>query len=367
MADDHDTDDEDLDPETRELAAGLMRLGVPGDRVRRAARHGRLEDAIFDEVLDPARSERTVSAGEVEARGGLTVAEIREMMRAYGLPAPDPHEPILSPEEADAFTELGQLNELWPPEVRQEVTRVYGRALTRIAQTEVHLFRSRVEPRLREITDNPLEGLAAIRQALVHLLPLIDPLLVGFHRRKLEQELTQAAVWEVESEAAGLLPGSREVSLLFLDLAGFTAYSNVHGDAAAIELIERFADAVDRHRGEHGRFVKRLGDGYMLAYPQPAEAVAAAMDVAVTLERSGRIAVHAGLHHGVAVFRDGDYFGRAVNLAARLLEFAQPSELLATEDVVTAAGDYPWQHRGARSLRGFSEPLQVYALHLTAR
>jgi adenylate cyclase len=105
----------------------------------------------------------------------------------------------------------------------------------------------------------------------------------------------------------------------------------------------------------------------MLAYPQPAEAVAAAMDVAVTLERSGRIAVHAGLHHGVAVFRDGDYFGRAVNLAARLLEFAQPSELLATEDVVTAAGDYPWQHRGARSLRGFSEPLQVYALHLTAR
>jgi adenylate cyclase len=349
---DHErTDGADLDPETRELAAGLERLGVPGDRVRRAVQGGRLEDAIFDEVLDPARSERTMSAREVEARGGLTVAETREMMRAYGLPAPDPDEPFLSPEEADAFTELGQLHELWPPDVRQEVTRVYGRALTRIAQTEVHLFRSR----------------AAIRQALVHLLPLIDPLLVGFHRRKLEQELTQAAVWEVESEAEGLLPGSREVSLLFLDLAGFTAYSNVHGDAAAIDLIERFADTVDRHRGEHGRFVKRLGDGYMLAYPDPREAVDAAMDIAVTLQGSGGIAVHAGLHLGVAVFRDGDYFGRAVNLAARLLGLAQPSELLATEDVVTAADDYPWQHRGPRSLRGFSEPLEIYALHLTAR
>jgi adenylate cyclase len=353
-----------LDMPGRELVGGLLRLGVPADSIRRAAEHGRLDAAIFDEVLDPEREHRTVSAREIEAAGGLTVAEIQELMRAFGLPAPAAEDPSLTPEEARVLTELGRLSELWPPEVRAEVARVYGRALTRIAQTEVHLFRSRVEPWLREITASPLDALAAVRQALGWLLPLTDPMLVGVHRRKLEHELTQAAVWEVESEAEGLVPGSREVSLLFCDLAGFTAYADAHGDAAALEAIERFAETVDEHRGAHGSFVKRLGDGYMLAYPGPREAVAAMLRIAAAMRDVEGVGIHAGIHHGVAVFRDGDYFGRAVNLAARLLGAADAGEALATEHVATATPDYAWQHRGPQPLRGFAQPLEIYGLDL---
>jgi class 3 adenylate cyclase len=58
------------------------------------------------------------------------------------------------------------------------------------------------------------------------------------------------------------------------------------------------------------------------------------------------VGTHAGIHHGVAVFRDGDYFVRAVNLAARLLGAADAGEALATEHVATATPDYAWQHRG---------------------
>lgn len=353
-----------LGPEGRELVAGLLALGVPPEDIRRAAEHGRLEDAMVDQVLDPDRERRTVSAADVEARGGLTVEATRELMRAFGLPAPEPDDPFLTDEEAKAFTELGRLSELWPAEIRQEIARVYGRALTRIAQTEVHLFRSRVEPWIREITESPLDALAAVRQAFGWLLPLTDPLLVGVHRRKLEQELTQAAVWEVETQAEGALPGSREVSLLFCDLTGFTAYADRHGDAAAIEIINRFANVVDEHRGAHGRFVKRLGDGYMLAYPEPREAVEADVQIATAMREEGEIDVHSGIHHGVAVFREGDYFGRAVNLAARLLSLASAGEILATEAVAGAAPDYPWRRRGTRRLRGFADPLEIYALEL---
>ncbi len=353
-----------LAPEDRELAAALLRLGISPDHVRRAAEHGRLEDAIYEEVLDPEREQRTVSLREVEAAGGLAVAETQAVLRALGLPAPAADDPCFTPAEAKVFIEIDRLSELWPQDVRLEVSRVYGRALTRVAQTEVHLFRSRVEPLIREITPSPLDALAGVRQAFGWLLPLADPILLGVHRRKVEHELTQAVVWEVESEVEGPLPGSREVSLLFCDLTGFTSYANAHGDAAAIEVIERFADRVDALRGERSRFVKRLGDGYMLAYPEPGEAVAGALRIGASMRETEDVGMHAGIHHGVAVFRDGDYFGRAVNLAARLLAAAREGEVLASRDVAMSSPEHPWRHRGATRLRGFAEPLEVYALSL---
>jgi adenylate cyclase len=355
-----------LGPDDRELAAALLRLGVSADGIRRAAARGRLEDAIYEEVLDPEREARTVSPREVEARGGLTVADTQAVLRALGLPAPAADDAYFTPAEAEVFVELDRLSDLWPTDVRLEVSRVYGRALTRVAQTEVHAFRARAEPLLREITSSPLDALAAVRQAFGWLLPLGDPILLGVHRRKVEHELTQAVVWEVESEAERPVPGSREVSLLFCDLTGFTTYADAYGDAAAIEVIERFADRVDTLRGERSRFVKRLGDGYMLAYPEPQEAVAAALRIGASMREVEAVGIHAGVHHGMAVFRDGDYFGRAVNLAARLLAAARNGELLASRDVAVSAPEHPWRHHGATRLRGFAEPLDVYALDLVA-
>jgi adenylate cyclase len=355
----------DLAPEGRELAATLLRLGISPDDIRRAAERGRLEDAVYDQVLDPEREQRTVSLREVEARGGLAVAETQALLRALGLPAPAADDAYFTPAEARVFIEMDRLDDVWPPDVRLEVSRVYGRALTLIAQTEVHAFRSRVEPLIREITPSPLDALAAVRQAFGWLLPLADPMLLGMHRRKFEHELTQAVVWEVESEAEGPVPGSREVSLLFCDLTGFTAYADAHGDAAAIDVIERFAEEVDALRGERSRFVKRLGDGYMLAYREPREAVAAALRIGAAMREASGVGFHAGIHHGAAVFRDGDYFGRAVNLAARLLAAANEGEVLASEDVARNSPEHPWSHRGASRLRGFAEPLEVYALDLT--
>ena len=353
-----------LDANGRDLAAGLLRLGASVDQIRHAADHGRLEDAIFEQVLDPQREERTVSAREIEERGGLTVTETQTMMQAFGLPAPEAAEPFLTAEEGQAFVELGRISELWTAEIRTQVGRVYGQALTRIAQTEIDLFRSRVERHLREITPSSLDALAAVRQAFGLLLPLADPVLLGVHRRKIEQVLTQAAVWEVELEVEGLVPGSRLVSLLFCDLKDFTSYVDARGDAAAMEVLERFSETVEEHRGDRGRLVKALGDGFMLAYPEPREAVDAAVRIAAAMRDVEGIGFHAGIHHGMAVFREGDYFGRAPSVAARLLAAAEGGELLATADAAAGAPDRAWRKRGRRRLRGFADPVDVYALEL---
>jgi len=320
--------------------------------------------AIFDVVLDPARAERTVSAAQIEADGGLTVDETRLVVLNFGLPAPDPQEPYFTAAEAEVLVRFGVLREIWPPEVYLQIVRVYGQALAHIARTEINLFRLHIEPNLRSASGGPMRARQAVQEAFGELLPLADPLLLGVHRRRVEHELTQAVVREAEIRTPeGVLPGAIEVTFLFCDLKDFSAYAEAHGDAVAADLIERLAVVVTRELGHHGHVVKALGDGFMLSYPEPGEAVAACIRIIEQMRGGGAPGVHAGVHHGVVLYREGDYFGRAVNLAARLLGLAGRDELIASEAVVRAtAGRFDWESRGSQGIRGFGEPVSVYRL-----
>ncbi len=350
--------------ELEETIGTLLRIGVSPEAIRRAQERGRVEDAIFDAVLDPARGERTVSPAEIEADGGLRVGETQLVALGFGLRAPAPDELFFTPEEAAVLKRFGELREIWPPEVYLQIVRVYGQALAHIAQTEIHLFRLHVEPELRAASGGMVDGLPAVREAFGQLLPLADPMLLGVHRRRVEHELAQAAVREAERETPdGALPGSVEVTLVFCDLKDFTAYADAHGDATALALIERFATVVTRERGERGHLLKALGDGYMLSYPEPLDAVEACVRIIRRMSNADTPGVHASVHSGVALYREGDYFGQMVNLAARLLDFAGSNELVASEAVVRSTQRlFDWEHRGDRRIRGVREPVAVYGL-----
>jgi adenylate cyclase len=157
------------------------------------------------------------------------------------------------------------------------------------------------------------------------------------------------------------------VTFLFCDLKDFTAYAQVNGDAAAIAAIERFFTVIAREHGEHGELVKSLGDGAMLAYEDPAEAVAAGVRVIEEMRAPGLPGVHASVHRGVAIARSGDYFGHSVNLAARLLSMAGRDELVATDEAVQACrDDFAWEPAGAHAVRGVPGPVTVYRLVVRA-
>jgi adenylate cyclase len=350
-------------PEQEDLVRALLELEVAPETMRRALDRGALEDAVFEAALDPGRRERTVSAREIERSGGPRADATASIVEAFGLLPPDPDDPYFTDAEAEVFRQLSELSDVWPPELYLPVSRVYGRALARIARAETQAFRERVEPRLRRASGDRLSALPVVHWAFERLLPLSDPLLVGVHRRLLEREVSQARVAEAEERARGdSLPGAVEVALLFCDLKDFTAYANAAGDGAAVEALEQFSQVVTEERGEHGRLLKGLGDGYMLAYPASPDAVAAGERIIVGM-RDGDLGVHASVHEGVAVAHEGDYFGRTVNLAARLLLVARRDELVATTAVVEATRDrFEWEPRGAERIRGVSEPVDVYRL-----
>jgi adenylate cyclase len=124
----------------------------------------------------------------------------------------------------------------------------------------------------------------------------------------------------------------------FVDLSGFTALTEAHGDDEAAATLTRFRRIATSALGPNDVLVKTIGDAVMLAFAEPADAApalrrlfdAALADPVMPL-------IRAGAHHGAAVEDANDFFGAAVNLAARIAAYAGGGQLLATRDVALAA------------------------------
>jgi adenylate cyclase len=155
-------------------------------------------------------------------------------------------------------------------------------------------------------------------------------------------------------------------SFVFADIAGFTALTEAHGDEEAVALIGRFSDAVAAElpavRGEH---VKTIGDALMLRVPDPGQAILLGLRIVHgVLGDHGAPAIRVGLHYGSAVEREGDYFGAAVNLAARISALAAGGEVLVsgqTAALVPELDGVVYESRGRHTLRNVSEPVEIFA------
>lgn len=156
-----------------------------------------------------------------------------------------------------------------------------------------------------------------------------------------------------------------EAAFLFADIAGFTTFTEVHGDAGAAELAWRLRHGVERQLGRHASVVKTLGDAVMVRIADPAEAAAAGLRiVSRALTLPGDPPVRVGIHWGPAVEWDGDYFGSAVNVAARVAALAGPGEVLVTADVAVAARSRGLRLRelGERKLRNVGRPVLLQSV-----
>jgi adenylate cyclase len=149
----------------------------------------------------------------------------------------------------------------------------------------------------------------------------------------------------------------------FLDITGYTPLTEERGDEAAVDLAARLATLVRRSSQEHGgQPVKWLGDGVMFHFPDPAPSVLAALDMVEGVASHDLPPAHVGIHAGPVVFQEGDYFGRTVNIAARIAEYARSGEVLVSQAVVEAA---PWlpvtfTDVGPVDLKGVSGTLRLH-------
>jgi adenylate cyclase len=150
---------------------------------------------------------------------------------------------------------------------------------------------------------------------------------------------------------------------MFADLSGFTRLTEEQGDDTAARFAAGLARVADRIAGEHrGRLVKQLGDGVMLAFQHVGDALRAAFALRASAADSGLPDLHIGIAAGPVVERDGDYFGRTVNLSSRLSGVAGPGEVVVDAVTASHAPDVTVSPLGARELKGLPRPVPVFRL-----
>lgn len=156
-------------------------------------------------------------------------------------------------------------------------------------------------------------------------------------------------------------------TFVFADLAGYTALTEVRGDEAAARLAREFRRSMCALSREFGATqVKSMGDGVMIWAPDPADAVALAARAVETVgTRPDLLPVRVGVHTGPAVMRGCDWYGSAVNVAARLADQAEPNEALisaATRSAVGSRDTRSLSDRRELSLRGVGQPVSAWRL-----
>ena len=150
---------------------------------------------------------------------------------------------------------------------------------------------------------------------------------------------------------------------LFADLSGFTRLTEEAGDEAAAALSLRLAqlasEVAERHRGTT---VKLLGDGALLHFREPADAVRAGLDLVAEAPARDLPPLHVGVDAGPMLYDQGDYFGRTVNQASRIGALAAAGEVLVGEALADGrrSDDFELVDRGLVRVKGIEREIRVF-------
>jgi adenylate cyclase len=311
-----------------------------------------------EELFPPARG--AVTLEDMAAATGLEPALIERVWTSIGLPAAALETP--TEEDVQALQYVASvLSAGFPLVAFLQVSRVYGQALSQIADAEVRLFHIYVhEPLIREGVPG-LEMAEEMETLARDLLPLASPLMDYIHQRFLQHYIEQDVVGHMEIELEGEEElGRLRVAIVFCDLAAYTRYTEEEGEEEALSFVERFIEAVTATLPDDARVVKTIGDEVMVV----GQDVTALVDWAVGFQGlfGERPEPRIGIHYGATLYRDGDYFGREVNLASRVVARARGGEVLVTDAVVDAVGasdHLEFEGIGQVKLKGFDQPRQL--------
>jgi len=345
------------------VVARMRDRGYSLEDLKAAGREGKLAFGITEELL-PSRG-GSLSVADLAARSGLEPELVERILVVLGTPKGRQHG--LGEADATAIEQCARVLATGFPLVAfLQLVRVYVQSLRRIAEAEVRLFHLYVhEPLIRDGVPE-LEMAEQMGDLAGQVLPLAAPLTEYLHNRYLRYYVEQDVVGHMESETALLDTaemqlGHVHIALCFIDLTGFTRYTEEEGDLEALDLVESFVAEVEGSLPPEATIVKTIGDEVMVVSPDPATLTEWAVAFLGRFRRRPQPRV--GIHVGDAVYRDGDYFGSQVNLVHRVVNRALAGEVLVTDRVAEAVrgrGGLELESIGEVSLKGFPAPTALF-------
>jgi adenylate cyclase len=340
------------------IVARLRERGHPLAEIRQATEDGRLAFGYAEDLLSVEEADHTLEEAAKET--GLEPALIERIGSSLGF-STQWTERITEDDLQMLRYSAAALAAGLPLVAFLQLCRVYGQALAQVADAEVRLFHLYVhEPLMRE--GIPGLQMAEEMEGLTReLLPLASPVMDHLHQRFLHHFVEQDVIGHMEADLGEtqLDLGRLRVAIAFADLAGYTRLTEEQGEEEAVGAVERFVEAVEHTLPEDARVIKTIGDEVMVVGSDPA----ALVDWAVGFQElmTERPLPRIGVHYGETMYRDGDYYGREVNLAARVAARSAGGEVVVTRPIVDAAGPHlEFGRIGEVRLKGFTEATELF-------
>jgi adenylate cyclase len=304
--------------------------GVSLAELKRAVDENRLVLLPVERVFEEG-SER-YTAQEIAASAGIEHDFLVRLLRALGAPIPADDERVYGEADLEAAKRAQLFLDAGLPEDGVlETSRIIGISMANLADANVDLVGEVfTEPGVDE-RELALRYAAAART----MAPLLGETLLHAYRIHLRERIRQAVITEAEV-AEGRISGSDEVTIAFADIVGFTRL----GESLEIEQIgdltgRLFELASDAARPPV-RLVKMIGDAAMFASLQSSPLLEAVLGLVESAGTEEIPPLRAGVARGQALGRGGDWYGRPVNLAARITSFARPDSVVVAQEVMDA-------------------------------
>jgi adenylate cyclase len=344
--------------EDREARLELLRTlegeGFTLDELREAAAQNRLVLLMVDRVIAGDGDLHTPE--ELAEETGLAPDFLDEAARALGVPVRDPGERAITEEELELARSAKLLLEAGiSEEAFLELTAVMSRSLATVAASFTAVFGEA----LLQPGDTEHDLGLRYAEALRHLGPLAAPSLAQMFNLRMREQMREAWISQAELQS-GRLAGSLPIAVGFVDIVGFTQMGE---DVAPEELgpvvrgfERRVSDAVD----PPVKLVKTIGDAAMLVSTEPGPVLNTVIRLVDRSHDEGPL-LRGGVASGEGLPRAGDWYGRPVNLAARLTGFAKRGSIVASKDVRDACVDgYDWSDAGRRRFKGVKGTVEVF-------
>jgi adenylate cyclase len=343
------------------VVAKMRERGHSLAEIRRATEEGRLAFGFLEELF-PSEQQR-YSLAEASRETGIDEALVQRLISGLGV-TPQ-HSGSVSEDELQLLRYVAAVLESGLPLVALlQLVRVYGQAMARVADAEVRLFHLYVHEPLMRSGLTGVETAEQMNSISRQALPLAGPVLDQIHQRYLQFFIEQDVVGHMESDLDGTAIdlGRMRVAIAFADLTGYTRMTEEEGELTAVDAVERFVEAVEATLPDDARVIKTIGDEAMIIGTDASALTdwAVGFQTMQTERPLPRIAVHCG----VALYRDGDYYGRDVNIASRVAARSAGGEVLVTRPVVEVAGSHlDFERIGEVTLKGFSDSTEVFVAH----
>jgi adenylate cyclase len=340
--------------------ARLRERGHSIQDIRRATKDGRLAFGYM-EALFPSDG-RGYSVERAAKETGLEPALVQRIVAALGLSSAQAES--MSEHDVRLLRYVEAVLAAGLPLVAMlQLIRVYGQAMAQVADAEVRLFHLYVHEPLMRSGATGIETAEEMLDLTREVLPLASPVMDHVHQRFLQHFVEQDVIGHMETDLEGDADlGRMRVAIAFADLAGYTRLTEEQGELRAVDAVERFVEGVEASLPDEARVIKTIGDEVMVVGSDARTLTS----WAVEFQRPDpdRPLARIGIHYGRALYRDGDYYGRDVNIASRVGARAGAGEVLVTRPVVEQAnGKLEFECIAEVRLKGFTDATEIFVAH----